>query len=78
MKDLVEGRGPWLNLESDKSNKIQADLQLEKATKILYLDIGKYVSLKPWRMLNERRVMWRSSSNIPPFYCSILIVLRIV
>ncbi|MPC99029.1 putative short transient receptor potential channel 2-like protein [Portunus trituberculatus] len=40
VKDLVEGRGPWLNLESDRSIKIQADLQLEKSTKILYLDIG--------------------------------------
>ncbi|KAK8396792.1 hypothetical protein O3P69_005031 [Scylla paramamosain] len=40
VKDLVEGRGPWLNLKGDKSSNLQADLQLEKATKISYIDIG--------------------------------------
>lgn len=41
VKDLVEGRGPWLNQKGDKSKSLQADLQLEKATKISYIDIGK-------------------------------------
>ena len=42
VRDLIDGRGPWLKLKSDKSSVQIADLQLEKATTIPYIDIGKY------------------------------------
>ncbi|XP_050732457.1 uncharacterized protein LOC127006536 isoform X1 [Eriocheir sinensis] len=40
VKDLVDGRGPWLCQQGDKSRRLQLDLQLEQATKITYIDIG--------------------------------------
>lgn len=45
VKDLVDGRGPWLCQQGEKSRRLQLDLQLEQATKITYIDIGKGVQL---------------------------------
>ncbi|XP_071540619.1 uncharacterized protein [Panulirus ornatus] len=40
VEDLVNGRGSWLNHPGDKSSRLQADLQLDRATTITYIDIG--------------------------------------
>ncbi|XP_064081893.1 uncharacterized protein LOC135198254 [Macrobrachium nipponense] len=38
--NLVKGSGSWLSSASDRSGRLQADLQLEKAIKISFLDLG--------------------------------------
>ncbi|KAG7159544.1 short transient receptor potential channel 2-like protein-like [Homarus americanus] len=40
VEDLVKGRGSWLSHPGDKSCRLQADLQLDWATTINYIDIG--------------------------------------
>ncbi|XP_045593747.1 uncharacterized protein [Procambarus clarkii] len=40
VEDLVHGRGSWLSHPTEKVSRLQADLQLERATTITYIDIG--------------------------------------
>lgn len=44
VEDLVKGRGSWLSQVSDKTGRLQADLQLGWATTISYIDVGKVMS----------------------------------
>lgn len=45
VEDLVRGRGSWLSQVSDKTGRLQADLQLGWATTITYIDIGKVICM---------------------------------
>nr|XP_053643701.1 DNA repair protein XRCC1-like [Cherax quadricarinatus] len=40
VENLVKGRGSWLSHPTEKMSRLQADLQLEWATTITYIDIG--------------------------------------
>ncbi|ROT64457.1 hypothetical protein C7M84_017606 [Penaeus vannamei] len=40
VEDLVKGRGSWLCDVSDRTGRLQADIQLERATTISYIDLG--------------------------------------
>ncbi|XP_066950840.1 uncharacterized protein [Macrobrachium rosenbergii] len=40
VESLVKGSGSWLSSASDRSGRLQADLQLEKAITISFLDLG--------------------------------------
>ncbi|XP_047477655.1 uncharacterized protein LOC125031152 isoform X2 [Penaeus chinensis] len=40
VEDLVKGRGSWLCEASDRTGRLQADIQLERATTISYIDLG--------------------------------------
>lgn len=43
MEDLVKGRGSWLCDVSDRTGRLQADIQFERATTISYIDLGNCV-----------------------------------
>ncbi|XP_042890542.1 uncharacterized protein LOC122265347 isoform X2 [Penaeus japonicus] len=40
VEDLVKSRGSWLSDASDRTGRLQADIQLERPTTISYIDLG--------------------------------------